>query len=277
MENNQNKCVIITGGTRGQGLSNALHLSKKGYNIALVDISKDACKVYREIKDIDYLLSMLSLNGARNKFYECDLTNLKSTKKVFNKIIDDFSDIYSAVLCAGGDIVGNDKNASGGKAKVNNFEIKEADHDAIYDRNYKTTLNSLKAILPYFRQQRRGKVITTSSVSASFGVEKETAYSVSKAAVIHLTKCVAVEMREFGVNVNCIAPSATLTGRFLANLQNRSKEDIEKINNNGESILKKPALPEYISDVVEFLVSDKSKYISGQVIRVDGGQFTTPI
>tara|TARA_Y100000768_G_scaffold387668_1_gene379716 strand:- start:1815 stop:2624 length:810 start_codon:yes stop_codon:yes gene_type:complete len=269
--------VIITGGSRGQGLSNAIHLSKKGYNIALVDISKNACQVYNEIDDIRHLLSILSTNGTKNNFYECDLTDPELTKEVFKKIIDDFLNIHSAVLCAGGDIIGYDKNASGGKAIVNNFEISDSDHNAIFDRNYKTTLNSLKAIIPFFRNNKHGKIVTTSSVSAGYGVDKETAYSISKAAVIHLTKSVAVEMREFGVNVNCIAPGATLTGRFLANLENRSKEDIEKLKDKGESILNKPALPEYISDLVEFLISSKSKYITGQVIRIDGGQFTSPI
>ena len=73
------------------------------------------------------------------------------------------------------------------------------------------------------------------------------------------------------------SPGATLTGRFLGTLDNRTKEDREKFFSKGESILTKPATPEYISSVVDFLVSDKSKYISGQVIRVDGGQFTSPI
>ena len=81
----------------------------------------------------------------------------------------------------------------------------------------------------------------------------------------------------FGVIINCIAPGATLTGRFRATLQNRSKEDKEKIMSKGKSILTRPAEPEYISSVVNFLLSDESKYISGQVIRIDGGQLTSPI
>ena len=84
-------------------------------------------------------------------------------------------------------------------------------------------------------------------------------------------------MRSYGINVNCIAPGAILTGRFKATIKNRSIEDQEKILSEEKSILLNPAEPEYISSVVEFLLSDESKYISGQIIRVDGGQITSPI
>ena len=274
---NKNMTVIITGGTRGLGLSHAIYLSSKGYNIALVDISRKACQVYDEIKNIGELLGKLSTNSTRNEFYECNLTEFATTKNVFRKIIEDFTEIHSCVLSAGGDVIGDDKNAAGDKAKVNNFEINEADHEAIFNRNYKTTLNSIKSIIPHFKSNKYGKIVTTSSISANYGVVQETAYSIAKAAVVQLTRSVAAEMRSFGINVNCIAPGATLTGRFKANIENRSKEDKEKIFNTGESILAKSAEPEYISSVVSFLLSDDSKYISGQVIRIDGGQLTSPI
>ena len=269
--------LIITGGTRGLGLSHAFYLSSKGYNLALIDISNKACEVYGEIKNINELLIRLSNNNTKNEFYECDLTKLDQTTKVFSKIISDFKTIDGTVLSAGGDIIGKDINASGGKAVINNFEINEIDHDIIFNRNYKTTLNSLKSIIPHFKKNKYGKIVTTSSISANQGVVQETAYSIAKAAVVELTRCVAAEMRPYSVNVNCIAPGATLTGRFNATLDNRSNEDKEKIFNSTESILTKPALPEYISSVVHFLLSDESKYISGQVVRIDGGQLTSPI
>ena len=272
-----NKNIIITGGTRGLGLSHANYLSSKGFNLALVDISTTACEVYNETTKLEDLIGKLSTSGLINKFYQCDLTIFEQTQEIFNNIINDFGVVQGAVFTAGGDIVGTDKNAAGGKAKKNNFEISEKDHNAIFDRNYKTTLNSLKSIIPHFKKNKNGKIITTSTISANYGVPQETAYSIAKAAVVQLTKSVAVEMRPFGVNVNCIAPGATLTGRFKETIKNRSKEDKEKIYSDDKSILMKAALPEYISSVVHFLLSNSSKYISGQVIRVDGGQNTTPM
>jgi NAD(P)-dependent dehydrogenase (short-subunit alcohol dehydrogenase family) len=269
--------IIITGATRGIGLSHAVYLSNKGHNIALIDISKNAGNIYGETENIDSLRTFLSNNGTINRFYECDLTILKDTQFIFNKIFEDFQTIDACVLNVGGDVTGQDMNASGGKAKNNNFEIDEEDHDAVFNRNYKTTLNSLKSIVPYFKARKNGKIVTTSSASANYGVVQETAYSVSKAAVTQLTRSVAAELRDYGVNVNCIAPGASLSGRFNATLENRSAEDREKILSNSSSILLRPAEPEYISSVVNFLLSEESKYITGQVIRIDGGQSISPI
>ncbi|WP_416695876.1 SDR family NAD(P)-dependent oxidoreductase [Candidatus Pseudothioglobus sp. Uisw_050_01] len=269
--------IIITGGTRGIGLSHAVYLSKKGHNLALIDISRNAGTIYGETNSVDDLVKQLSINGSKNKFYKCDLTNFLEAKNTFNKIINDFGQIDGCVLNVGGDVVGQDSDASGGKAIINNFEIDEIDHDAVFNRNYKTTLNSLKSIVPHFKDNKFGKIVTTSSASANYGVVQETTYSVSKAAVAQLTRSVAAEVRAFGVNVNCIAPGASLSGRFNATLENRSAEDREKILSQSNSILLKPAEPEYISSVVNFLLSEEAQYISGQIIRIDGGQSISPI
>jgi len=269
--------VIITGSTRGLGLSHAKYLAQSGYNLALIDISKEACEVYGEVNDINDLLDGLKQYNVKVEFYECDLTNLEATTKVCEEIIGEFGTIEGLVLNAGGDVMGKDNNAEGGKAEKNTIDISIKNHDEIFNRNYYTSLNSIKAMLPHFRNNKFGKIITTSSISAGYGAEVETAYAISKAAVIHLTRSVAVQLRSYNINVNCIAPGPTLTGRFKAFMNQRSNEDKEKIQSKEDSILMRPAEPEYASSVVGFLLSEDSKYISGQVIRIDGGQFTSPI
>ena len=87
------------------GLSHAKYLSKKGFNLALVDISKEACNIYNESKNLNEIISNLSINGLQVKFFECDLTDLKHTVSVFDKIIKDFNCIDGAVFNAGGDII----------------------------------------------------------------------------------------------------------------------------------------------------------------------------
>ena len=275
MKNKAVNNIIITGATRGLGLSHAQYLAKRGYNIALLDISKDACSIYGEVQSISTILEKLRKSN-KAEFYSCDLTNYKNTKDTFQKILNDFGSIEGAIFNAGGDIKGRDRNASGGKAQNNSICIDIDDHDAIFDRNYKTCLNSIKAIVPILREQRFGKIITTSSASAGYGVTKETAYSTSKAAIIHLTRSVAAELREYDICVNCVAPGPTLTGRFKETISERTEKDLEKFT-GGTSFLTKVADSIQISYLVEFLLSSKADYISGQVIRIDGGQFTSPI
>lgn len=269
--------IILTGATRGLGLSHAHCLAKQGYNLAIVDISEDACSVYGETDSVESLKKSLTYDGNKIEFYACDLTDAETTKKVFTQINEDFGSIGGLVANAGGDVSGNDSRASGGKATNNSILISQENHDQIFDRNYLTCFNSLRAVIPHMQKNKYGKIVTTSSISAGYGVDKETAYSVAKAAVAHLTRCVAVELRDFDINVNCISPGGTLTGRFQATIKDRSKEDKEKIFNEDASFLKKPADPAYISSVVKFLISEDSDYISGQVVRIDGGQITSPV
>ena len=275
MKKNRVKNIVITGATRGLGLSHSVYLAKCGYNIALVDLSEDVCSVYNELKNIEELLEKLNISS-KAKFYSCDLTNIDETRETFKKIEIEFKSIEGAVFNAGGDTTGKDKNVSGGKPSNNTIMIDIEDHDIIFDRNYRTCLNSFQSIIPILKQNKYGKIITTSSVSAGYGVTKETAYSAAKAAIMHLTRSAAAELRDYDICINCISPGPIMTGRFKNTLKNRSSNDLIKIN-NGKSFLTKVADPIQISYLIEFLLSKKSDYISGQVIRIDGGQFTTPL
>lgn len=271
------KNILITGSTRGLGLNHVSYLSKEGHNIALVDLSESACNVYGEISSVKTLLDNLNLNGTSNKFYKCDLTDFKATEKIFKKIFKDFKQIHGVVFNAGGDVAGNSKKADGKKPKNNNLDISIKDHEIIMDRNFLTCFNSIKAITPLLKKQKFGSVVTTSSMNANQGIDSEISYSIAKTAVAQLTRSAAVSLRDFNINVNSIAPGGTLTGRFLATVKDRTKQDQDKIFSKSQSKLLKPATPDDISGVVSFLLSSKAAYISGQVIRIDGAQSPYPI
>jgi len=269
------KNILITGGTRGLGLEYAKYLAKKGYNIGITDISKEACTIYKEAESIDSIINDLEKNNIQAWFYPADLTNQEETKTMVKKFISKFGVINGLIANAGGDISGRGKNAEGGKAENNSFSIDKSEHQNIFDRNYYTCFNTLKAVIPYMKKQGFGKVITVSSVNAVFGVTKETAYSVAKAGVLQLTRSVAKELRRDGINVNCIMPGPVKTGRFMSTLKGRNKHDLDNIDSTSK--LDRVANPEDISPVVEFLLSTASDFISGELIRVDGGLFPQPM
>jgi NAD(P)-dependent dehydrogenase (short-subunit alcohol dehydrogenase family) len=269
------KNILITGGSRGLGLEYANYLATKGYNIGITDISERACTIYGESDSISSILSRLKQNNVQAWFWPADLTDPQETHTMVKEFISNFGTIHGLVANAGGDIAGTGEDAEGGKAEHNSLLIDDLEHHNIFDRNYYTCFNTMKHVIPYMQQQGHGKIITVSSVNAVFGVKKETAYSVAKAGVLQLTRSAAKEFREDGININCIMPGPVTTGRFLSTLKARNKHDLQNLTST--SRLNRVAGPADISPVVEFLLSEASDFISGELIRVDGGLFPQPM
>jgi len=267
--------LLVTGGTRGLGLACARYMAKHGWNIALSDIGDRACRVYGEAESVDKILAELGTLSAKASFYPADLTEESQALAMVRAVEKDFGGIDGLVTLAGGDIRGHDNEAAGGKAPNNTAFASRDDFITVFDRNFHTCLFTCRAVAAGMRDRGRGKIVTVASISAGFGVTKETSYAVAKAAVLHFTRSLAAELRPAGVNVNCIAPGATNTGRFRATLKDRTPEDLMRLQ--GKGCLERLAEPEDVCRVIEFFLSPASDFVSGQVIRVDGGQFTGPI
>lgn len=267
--------VLITGGTRGLGLEYARFLASKGYNIGITDISDQACQVYGEALSVKDILEELNSYGIKAWYYSADLIDPAQADQLIKSYIDYFGKIHAVIANAGGDISGNDSNASGGKAENNSFFIKYDEYNNIFKRNYDTCLNTLRSVVPHLVNQGFGKVITVSSINAALGVEKETTYSIAKAAILQLTRSLATEVRKNGVNVNCIMPGPVRTRRFQATLKGRNPHDLKHLETKGR--LERVADPSDISSVVEFLLSPQSDFISGEIIKIDGGLFNQSI
>jgi 3-oxoacyl-[acyl-carrier protein] reductase len=113
--------------------------------------------------------------------------------------------------------------------------------------------------------RKQGVIVNIGSISATIGRESESIYATSKAAVHEYTRCLAAQLRPHNVRANVVAPGATITGRFLAS---RATDDQRKVKGG---TLERYGWPEEVAQAVGFLVTDQASFISGQVLRVDGG------
>jgi 3-oxoacyl-[acyl-carrier protein] reductase len=171
---------------------------------------------------------------------------------------------------AGGDVVGDDPAAAGGKPQPNDAFIPEEQLAAVLQRNLLSCMHSCRAFLPSMIAAGCGKIINIASVAAIRGVAHEITYAVSKAGVVHYSRCLATQLRPQGITANCIAPGPTRSGRFLATLAQRGQTDTNRLA--ATSRLERLGEPADMANVVEFFCSDLSDFVNGQVLVVDGGQ-----
>lgn len=239
------KCAIVTGGARGLGKAIALKLASLGANIVLNYRSseKEAEQVAEEIKS--YGVEVLTVKA--------DISKLEEVENLISQAKEKFGVI---------DIIVNNAGITKDNLII---RMKEQDFDSVIDVNLKGVFNCMKSITPIMLRQKHGKIISISSVIGISGNASQVNYAASKAGIIGMTKSLAKEVGSRGINVNAVAPGFIQTDMTDA-LSDRVKEEAQK------SIpLKRFGKAEDVAEVVAFLASDASDYITGQVIQVDGG------
>lgn len=239
------KVALITGATRGIGKQIAIMLAKEGYNIALnYRTDNDNLKnVKNEIEKLN--VKCLAVQG--------DISNFEDCIKIAKEVIAEFGKIDVLV------------NNAGITKDMLILRMKEEDFRQVIDVNLVGTFNMTKNVIPYMMKARSGRIINISSVVGISGNAGQSNYSASKAGIIGFTKSIAKELASRNILVNAVAP-----GFIESDMTNVLKEEVKE--NIQEAIpLGRVGNAEDVANVVKFLSSDDSSYITGQVINVDGG------
>ena len=264
--NFQGAVALVTGSGRGLGRMIAETLLKGGAAVALHDINEEAPAAFGESPSLTALAQELSARGgAKVTAVTGDITKEDDIAALVKKIEATLGPISILVNCAGGDIA-----AKGGKPHPNDaLNISLEDAHAVMNRNFFGTMLMCRAVVPGMVARKKGAVINFGSLNGHIGVSPEVVYGCAKAAILHYTRSLALEMRPHGVRVNAVSPGPTTTARFLATRQT----DASMIDNVS---FERYAKPREIADAVAFLASEASAFVNGQVLRVDGGMSLFP-
>ena len=257
------RVALVTGSGRGLGRAIAERLAELGADVAIHDVNREAPAAFNEAENLDAVAASLAQYGGRTIAVTGDIADEAAVTQMAESVINQLGPINILVNCAGGDIAAKGT----GKPQPNDaLGISVEDMHAIFNRNLIGTMLVCRAVCPAMRESGQGTVINIASAAAHYGTSPEVAYSVAKAGVVHYTRCLAFELRSSGVRVNAVSPGATKTARFLAT----RKTDPAMMAESGT--LNRYGSPRDIADAVAFLASDQSSFISGQVLRVDGGR-----
>jgi 2-hydroxycyclohexanecarboxyl-CoA dehydrogenase len=257
----EGKVAFVTGSGRGLGRAMADKLAALGADVAIHDRDAGEPGKYGEAGGIEEVAREIGRHGGRVASVLGNIGDPDAVAEMARTIERELGPVDILVNCAGGDI-----GATGTKPNPNNaLDVALADIQAETQNNLIGTMLVTQAFVRPMRERRSGCVVNIASAAAHRGWGNEVVYSTLKAAVVHYTRCLAAELREHGVRVNAVSPGPTKTARFQAT----RVTDPDKMQANGS--LDRYAEPEEIADAVAFLVSPASKFISGQVLRVDGG------
>ncbi|MEN8150706.1 MAG: SDR family NAD(P)-dependent oxidoreductase [Planctomycetota bacterium] len=243
----QGKIALVTGGSRGIGASLSVTLGRLGCDVALTCRSRvdAAAEVVAEIEKA----------GRRAKAFQSDVASFDDAEKTVQEVVEEFGRLDILVCNAGitwdGVI----------------WKMTEKQWDTVMDVNLKGYFNFNRAAAIVMKDQRYGKIVNVSSINGMRGKFGQSNYAASKAGNIALTKALAKELGKFNVNVNCVAPGIVMT---------EMAESIPPAFLNvavNETVLGRPATTDDVSNVVAFFCSDYSRHITGEVIKVDGGQY----
>lgn len=239
----QNKVAVVTGGSRGIGKAIAEKFVAEGASVAILYSSNSA--------SADAVVEEIRNAGGTAKAYQCHVENSDEVGKTIDEVVNDLGKI---------DILVNNAGITRDKLLM---MMKEEDFDDVISVNLKGAYNTMRKVCPMLARQRWGRIINLSSIAGINGNAGQVNYSASKAGLIGMTKSAAREFAGRGITVNAIAPGfveTDMTEKFA------SDENVMKRIPVGRM-----GRPDEIASLALFLASDAAAYITGEVIRIDGG------
>lgn len=238
------KVAVVTGASRGIGRAVAKQLAVEGFYVVAC-FNKSEKQAQSLLAELDKISRAIAVR--------VDVSNEEDVKNLLTQTLKSFGKVDVLVNCAG---------VSDTRLLIDSTR---EDYDHVFDINMRGTYNTCKILGREMLSNQCGKIINFSSVWGQVGGSCESVYSASKGAIIAFTKALAKEFGPNGINVNCVAPGFVETD-MTKNVEDDVREEIKE-----NTPLNRLGTPEDVAGAVSFLASEKSNFITGQVITVDGG------
>jgi 3-oxoacyl-[acyl-carrier protein] reductase len=251
----------------------ATHLGRLGAQVVVHGTTATSARAFGEAESLDHVaLDVAAATGGRVLAVPADLTDPAAVAAAVARIRGELGRIDILVNNAGGDIgpAGATGPGGGRPAKNDGVFVSVEDVRAVLDRNLLSCILACREVAPEMMARRAGRIVNVGSVAGLHGRAEGVIYATAKAAVHEYTRCLAVQLRPYDVAVNCVAPGGTLSPRFIATGQ--AKPDV--LARGGE--LTGYGRPADIALAVEYFVTEAGRHVSGQILRVDGGDQTWP-